>query len=235
VERPKKTQQTIEIMKNSYKLALLAVLGLAGVSAVQAQSDLIVGVYQPGDANTTAVDLGAFSSLTAGETFNLSSALTAAGITSLTSSGVFGVVGDVHGSSAATRIVYVTDTGTPNTFTGASAFNNINTSVQSIALGTQAVGSGFDWASETDPTAPNTAAAALGYNISGSVANPINFYAVADNNSAPVLDGNFTLNTSTDVLTFNSVAVPEPTSYGLIAGAGLLIVSLRNKFSRKQA
>jgi hypothetical protein len=43
--------------------------------------------------------------------------------------------------------------------------------------------------------------------------------------------GTFTLD-NTGTVTFN--AVPEPSAYGIIAGAGLLVVSLRNRFSKKQ-
>jgi len=219
-------------MKDSYKFALLAALGLASVSAVQAQSDLIVGVFQTGDANTTAVDIGAYSALTSGETWDLSGAVSAAGI-SLSSTGVFGVVGDVKGTSSATKIVYVTDAGTPNTFTGASAFNLINAAVQTIGsagLGTQTAGSGYDWSSETDPTVSGSTAANLGYSMSGLVTGPIDLWSVADNGSAPVLDGTFTLNPANDLLTYN--AVPEPTTLGLLGGAGLLILSFRKKFAR---
>jgi hypothetical protein len=47
-----------------------------------------------------------------------------------------------------------------------------------------------------------------------------------------VYQGYFTLN-SNGVLDFT--AVPEPSTYGLLAGAGLLVVSLRNQLRRKQA
>jgi hypothetical protein len=60
--------------------------------------------------------------------------------------------------------------------------------------------------------------------------------------AADVYEGYFTFDDSgsSPVLTFTpadvtTTSVPEPTTYGLIAGAGLLIVSLRNKFSRKNA
>ena len=33
----------------------------------------------------------------------------------------------------------------------------------------------------------------------------------------------------------NAISAPEPTAYGIIAGAGLLVVSLRGQFHRKQA
>lgn len=52
--------------------------------------------------------------------------------------------------------------------------------------------------------------------------------------------GYFTFDGSTDSLTFTSanvptVAVPEPATYGALAGAGLLALSLRGQLRRKQA
>ena len=47
--------------------------------------------------------------------------------------------------------------------------------------------------------------------------------------------GFFTFDPTADTLTFTpaTVAVPEPSTYGLIAGAGLLIVALRRQFTSK--
>jgi hypothetical protein len=55
------------------------------------------------------------------------------------------------------------------------------------------------------------------------------FYTLVGYNTAPQLTGNFSLDGS-GTLTFNPV--PEPSAIGLLTGAGLLMVVLRNKFRR---
>jgi hypothetical protein len=236
-------------MKSSYKLALLAALGLASVTAAHAQAyndgsstqpgDLIVGVYQPGATSTEVIDLGAFTSLVNGQTWNLSSGLSTAGIT-LSSTGFFGVVGDFSNPSGADSVYSTLANGTPSKINGNSAFSSIDSGFSTIAIGPESIGSqnlsgGNDWKTSADPTVSGTAAASLGYSPDVAVTSGAKLWTINDDNSAPTLDGTFTLNTTSDVLTFNAVAVPEPTTYGLVAGAGLLIVSLRGKFSRKQA
>jgi hypothetical protein len=49
------------------------------------------------------------------------------------------------------------------------------------------------------------------------------------------LVGTITLNFSgaTPVITFDQAAVPEPATYGALAGFGLLALSLRRQFGRK--
>jgi hypothetical protein len=222
-----------------YKAALLAALGLASVSAqAYTSGDLLVGVYQSGDANTTVVDLGSFSSLQNGEQWNLSSALSAAGIT-LTSSSLFGVVGFTGVGPTA----YVTGAGAanvPNVESSAAGINgDLGNDIASIKLGTVNItsGNGLDWYTET--VNPNGGAnggvyADSGDNVNATVGTADTLYTVVGNGSDPTALLNFNLTTGGE-LTYGTVAVPEPATYGLFAAAGLLIVSLRNKFSRKQA
>jgi len=59
----------------------------------------------------------------------------------------------------------------------------------------------------------------------------------ASGNGAWVLLGSLTIDFSggTPSITFDQAAVPEPTTYGALAGAGLLVLSLRRQFGRKTA
>jgi hypothetical protein len=239
-------------MKNSYKIALLAALGLVSVSAVQAQNqDLIVGIYDPTAAHTDVIDLGAgVSTLVNVETWNLGSLGVSSVIGStLSSTTLFGVAGyydNGAGASASSYLAtYKTPTSTLSSTLGVGSYSLLQGVIGSqayVGLGSQSVGTPGAWDQQVQPVNLNTLASGLGFNPSVLVTKSAEFYNLIDDNSAPAKVGYFTLNSSTEVLTYTETAaisdvtsVPEPTTYGLIAGAGLLIVSLRNKFSRKQA
>jgi hypothetical protein len=64
-------------------------------------------------------------------------------------------------------------------------------------------------------------------NVSGETVD--NLYISQGYNTDPVLLGSFSLSSS-GVLSFDPV--PEPSTVGLLTGAGLLMVALRNKFRR---
>lgn len=230
-------------MKNSYKLALLAALGLLSVTAAQAQNDLILGIYNPAAANTYTLDLGlgANGSLGTdlpanGQSWDISTALARAGVSSGTTGVSFGVVGDDKDLSLTAPngdYVFVTTTSLPGTLTGTGAWNALDNAVASMVIGSDTAGDAYSWKGEMDVNTSTGAAAQIGSNIGGLTTSALNLYTITANGSAPVLDGTFTLNQANDTLTFNAVSVPEPATFGLLAGAGLLIVSLRNKLGRK--
>lgn len=234
-------------MKNSCQLALLAALGLASVTVAQAQSfsgspstgDLVVGIYDASVTDTYLIDLGAISplSLTAGETFNLNSSTYGSLLTSvsLDASTEFGVVETAgNGSLKGSGTAYYTSTTIPGTLSKANPWNAINNALLSQTLGAETAGSSTAVDYQADPANNSTLGAALGgssYLVPSSTAE--NFYGIVDNGSSPVVQDTFSFNPTTDTLTVT--ATPEPSTFGLIAFAGLAIFVLRNKLSSKQA
>ncbi len=241
-------------MTNSYKLALLAALGLASISA-QAQTyspgDLILGIYDPAAANTLVVDLGSANSIT-GQTYeqwNLSTYLTAANITT-TANTQYGVIGGTAGSP---NTVWATGLGS-TTFSSLSVAGGGSVAT-TLANGlanyykVTAVGSSWatssDWFNGTISNPPQSGAfnAYLG-NPNSTIGTSEILYKSTNpyttgrpavqqpGTETTYLDFNLGAN---DVLTYGTAAVPEPSTYGLIAGVGLLALSLRNKLVRKQA
>ena len=229
-------------MKKLYKAALLAVLGLASVSAIQAATyplgDLIIG-FTAGTGNDVIYDLGAESSLVNGQTWNLSSLLSSYSSLSTVS---WGVIGDNTGTP---RVAWTTTGGSAaNTYLGNTAWNNLNNATKALYQNFSAAGAGQSLSIAVgDPSSWNTetisGALTTDYvnayenpNVTGLVSD--SFWSVLNDGSAPTLLGGFKLD-STGTVTFNTVSVPEPATYGMLAGAGLLMVSLRNQLRRKQA
>jgi hypothetical protein len=231
------------IMKKLYRTALLAALGLASMVTAQAATyngDLIVG-FTTQSGSDVIYDLGAESSLTSGETWNLASLLS--GFSSLSSVN-WGVLGDKNISGS--RYVWSTTDGTtaPNTVNNNSAWGKIDNAIGSIYsnFGTAGAGQSLSidsgdansWNQQTINGSGSTQyinlAAQLSPNVLGLTSDSL--YGALANGSDPVLLGNFALGNN-GVLTFT--AVPEPITFGAFAGAGLLLVSLRNQLRRKQA
>jgi hypothetical protein len=244
-------------MKNLYKAALLAALGLGAIASAQAQftysgtpqsgggatynSDLILG-FTSTSGTDTEFDLGAETSLVNGETWNLSSILTGYNLSTVD----WGVVGSVA-SGHLSYLTYDDAVYGDNlpTLTGVGAWTNIktaNTAIYNNAFTSAGVdnaatilaSSSASWNSETvNPT--------LGNQYQNENANPnstgedtTDFWVQNEGTQTDSVLGTFSL-ASDGVVTFNVAAVPEPATYGLLAVAGLLIVALRRQFSVKKA
>ena len=237
-------------MRKSLKAALLAVLGLASVTATMAgvsyNGDLMVG-FTIGSGYDLVYDIGSQSSITNGQTWNLSSALTGAGLNSSLSTVQWGVVGsgtlgnhNVHVWTTSASGAGPVDSGT---------FNNIRPAVASLmandfttaGLGNYGItnyGLTFSWYSETAQTVANglsgTAFAAIDLNPNRTGLGAIAFY---DQNTGIVTVqqlGNFTLNSS-GVLTYNTLSVSASTNAYLTSlvlnPAGLTSTFVSNTFS----
>ena len=232
-------------MKNTIKATLIALVVAGATASVQAASytgDLIIG-FTVQSGNDFEFDLGTAGSLTDGETWDLSSLL---GAQSLNTSAVkWGVIGaQLVGT---TRTAYQTKvSGLPNTVLSQAAFNTIFSQIGGIYglfPGTGGPGSNVAVAdSNTSSWGKHTIVGGTGTWLgTGGRSNPnqtgytsVDFYGNVANGSAATLLGSFSF-ADTGIVTFDAVSVPEPSTYGLFAGAGLLAVCLRNQFRRKQA
>lgn len=233
-------------MNKLYKVAMLATLGLASITTSQAayNNDLLVG-FTTQSGTDLVYDLGSAANVFNGTqtTWDLSAALTAAGLSGSLSSVQWGVVGDA--SVVGVRTSWLTFAGeTPNPVPNRAAFNNIDSADATIAsslsggLGTYGTPDSsvtYSWNGETA-----LGGSALGGAFSAVSQNPNlvglttgAFWQQIANGSSPTLMGSFTLG-SDSILTF--APVPEPTTTALMAaGGGLLMLIGRNKLGRKQS
>ena len=236
-----------------------AALALA-TSAAQAQyssGDLVVG-FTSGSGNDLVYDLGKYSTLTDGQSWNLNSALTSSpgSYTSLGNLN-FGVVGALSlGLSGSAKTVYSTvptAQGAPVSIPNTTTFNGIRTSVDTIGQFITSGPAGIDAASDPASWNGETIVGGSGtfYNNYGSATQndpnsttPATFTfgavvedlygAKADNTPATLL-GTFTFDSS-GTLTFNATAVPEPSALSLLGGLGLFMIVARRRlgfFSKK--
>jgi hypothetical protein len=247
-------------MKKQYKAILLAVLGLGGISAAQAQDALLGFNDAGGTANDYVTDLGALSQFTTTTTINLSSDFSAASFTAAfgatpDSNVAAGFVGSTSGilleSYAGGTPAGALPSGTP-TITG---YNQSSTDASSVLTGVYASSTsavnGIDGWSYIISQSTTSGGAQGGNALAQNTGNPEGllssgaitlavYEATATTGrhaaTTPFTEiGTLAVNTATDSVIYNGVAVPEPNTYGVLAGAGLLIVSLRNKFSGKNA
>jgi PEP-CTERM motif len=225
-------------MKNQFKSALIAIAiaGAATVSqAATYNGDLIIG-FTLQSGNDMEYDLGSAASLVDGEAWNLSSLLG-----TLNSSTVkWGVIGDT--TTGTPKNVWATKAvGSPNPLNGNAAWSPINSPTVGIYSLFPAAGAGQSVApSSTLANSWNQQTiAGAGSTYKNNYMNPntagytsVNFYKTVTDNSVAQLLGTFSF-ADTGIVTFSAVAVPEPASYGALAGLGLLALSVRRHVLRK--
>ncbi len=238
-------------MKKTFKAALIAALGLAGITTVQAATyngDALVG-FTTASGNDLVYDLGSPTTFTNGQSWSLGAALSSASLSNSLASVNWGVVATYNTGSIAAKLAYSDQTqatGTPNNFNGSPAWGAINTQVGTLVNNDfSAVGAGnfvvvdhsltYSWNSVVgnvgNQLSPYTGTASYPGTV-GTVSIP--FYSTRDNNSSPVLLGNFALS-STGVLTFTTPSTSVSSNAYLtslvLSPAGLTSTFVSNTFS----
>lgn len=223
-------------MKRQVRVALLAAAALAVVASTRAATytgDLLIG-FTSQSGNDFILDLGQASTLTSGQSFNLSSQLSGFNLSTVH----WGVIGDRNVGGVRTAWTTI-GAGSPNTIANLSIWGSIDTATKSIYQNF-AVGGANDQftigATDDNSWNQQTINGSLTTQYHNAYEDPnfvgtgsANFYSLVANGSAANPLGTFTLS-SGGILTFT--AVPEPSTYGILAGVGLLALSLRRQFAK---
>lgn len=226
-------------MKSGLRPALCVAFMAAMVASAQAATytgDLILG-FTSQSGNDFMYDLGQASSLTDGQSVNLSSQLSGFNLNTVQ----WGIVGDAN--VGGTRTAWTTTTGgAPATLANNAAWANLDTPTKSIFQNFAAAGAGQTLvisASDDNSWNQQMVNGALTTQYHNAYANPnqtglgsLSIWKIVANGSSPTLLGTFTLDSGGNV--GFSAAVPEPSSLALLGLFGAGAVSLRRKFSREK-
>jgi hypothetical protein len=245
-------------IKTTMKGLLLAGVAALAVNSVQAQPQSLGGVYTTGDllagfssstpssanGSDLIINLGLESSLANGQFWDITSLLAAdsatvpANLTTLANTG-FGVVGVTTGPGT----VYETSAGTPPHIANQSAYNTVSTSMGGLGglISSSGFGTPSSTATGTGSWYGDTAGGGSG-TFKANDTNPngqpgvatLNFFKTIDNNTAPSILNTFNLsqNGGGDLILTYGTAVPEPATYGMLFGVGLLLLGIRRMFVR---
>jgi hypothetical protein len=246
-------------MNKFYKSAILAVAAAMVSQAAHAtQTPLELGFTSASAQSDYIIDLGAVSLTATPGVTDLSSDFSATTFNSVFSSSPSGVsMGVVSGNSSGVTDIYATQVRVGGAGDATVAGSSLATkSHSSTVIGTSAA------AITGVPAFPTTAGTGVAdstksysskveANVSGSFFNKSGIQPAGALVSGTILEdlwegtvaggysylGYFTFNYGSDLLTFTSAAVPapEPAAYGALAGLGVLALSLRRQFSRKNA
>jgi hypothetical protein len=241
-------------MKRITQVALSVAAVILGGQVAQAQvnpGDLVLGFTSPGAVNDYVVDLGSVSALqAAGGTTSLGSRINMSVLLSTFGGSLNNVSAGVYygvGNAAAGDYAGISVLGGGPVPSKPSGGNNVTaaaTAANSTALGVVAVGNTLSFSYNASVSNPGTVANNLGLSpsqlLNGSTV-VLDLYESARlprvGLSTPAsnfyLDGSLTLNFSgaNALADFSpATAVPEPSTSGLLATAGLLALVLRRQF-----
>lgn len=206
-------------------LATAALTAAVSTQAATYNGDLVIGFTAASGADFE-FDLGAASSLTSGQTFNLSSQLSGFNLSTVN----WGVVGTA--TIGTSRFSWSTVSGAP--IASAAAWSKVNTAISTMYSLFATAGPGNSATPDSaDPSGWNQETRVGGgasqyHNVyinpntvgTGSA----DFFSVLAGGGAGSAMGTFSLD-SNGILTFT--AVPEPSTYCIMAGMGLLALCLR--------
>ena len=250
-------------MKKNAKIVALVASGLAGLSAAQA-SDLLLGFNDAAGPtaaqNDYVIDLGYSGTalITAanadGGTINLSSVFNSGTYSTAFSADASAAndvaVGVVGASSGSPKYLFQTANGKP-AVTTPGQFANSTGSAQTPPVGEYGSTASPGWSFNVAVSPTKVGNDGTGDDVADQTGNPLgqlsggaitlNLWGNTETGTLTktvggwVNEGTFAIDPGTDAITFSTVAVPEPSTYGLLSGAGLLAVSLRNKLGRQNA
>jgi PEP-CTERM motif len=222
-------------MKKQVRAVLLAaaLTAAASTQAATYTGDLLIG-FTSQSGNDYIYDLGQASSLSSGQTFNLSGALAGFNLNTVH----WAVIGDKN--VLGTRTVWTTSVGlTPSPVPNTATWGSIDTATKAIYQNFLIGGSGDSLsisASDDNSWNQQTIVGSLTTQYHNAYEDPNSigigsesFYSLVANGSAPTQVGNFSLSAN-GIVTFT--AVPEPSSC-VLAGMGLLGLSFWRRSAPK--